>query len=71
MVDSQTPKSAATVRAERKADQARIALLKRQKQDEKEARNKQSWRGRQWLAHDKKMHEYDAELRTLKNKKYG
>ncbi len=71
MADSQTPKPAATVRAERKADQARIALLKRLKQDEKEARGKQSWRDRQWLSHNKKMREYDAELRTLKNKRYG
>jgi len=71
MAESQTPKSAATIRAERKADQVRIALLRRLKQDEKEARNKQSWRGRQWLVHDKKMHEYDVELRMLKNKRYG
>jgi hypothetical protein len=71
MAESQTPKSAATVRAERRADRARIVFLKRQKQDEKEARGRQKWRSREWLAHDKQMRETDAELRKLKTKKYS
>ena len=67
----ETPKSAATMRLERKADKARIALLTRQLREEKEGRRKARWFSSERRAHDKKVREIEPELRTLKNKKYG
>jgi hypothetical protein len=83
MAVADAPKSPATLRAERAAekarraakdkeraaDRARIELLKRQKADEKRIRDGLKW-GPEWSARSKKIREYDAELRTLRNKKY-
>ena len=71
MAKPETPKSAATVRAEQKADKARIDLLKRLIQDEKKARSPLRVLDRERDAHRKKIREYEAELRTLKSKKYS
>jgi putative ubiquitin-RnfH superfamily antitoxin RatB of RatAB toxin-antitoxin module len=71
MAKPETPKSAATLRAEQKADKARIDLLRKLIQDEKKARSQLSFLDRARDAHSKKIREYEAELRTLKSKKYG
>ena len=71
MAKPETPKSAATVRAEQKADKARIDLLEKLIQDEKKARSQLSIFDRKRDAHSKKIREYEAELRTLRSKKYG
>ena len=71
MAKPETPKSRATIRAEQRADKARITFLKRQWQDEKRARGEYGWRTPKWLVHHRKMDEIDAELRTLRSKKYG
>ena len=71
MAKPETPKSAATIRAEQKADKARIDLLKRLIQDEKKARRGTTLLGAAGPAHSKKIREYEAELRILKSKKYG
>ena len=76
MAKPDTPKSPATLRAERaakdkerKADRAKADLLKRRREDEKRERDKLKW-GREWKAHDNKMRELDAELRALRKKTY-
>jgi hypothetical protein len=45
--------------------------LKRLSQDEKKARRGTTFLGAAGPAHSKKIREYEAELRTLKSKKYG
>jgi hypothetical protein len=68
MAEPQTPTSAATRRAERKADKARIALLERQLREEKKARRDAKWFSSERRSHDKKVREIEPELRKLKSK---
>ena len=71
MAEPETPKSRGTIRAEQRADKARIDLLKKLIQDEKNARSRLSIWDRERDAHSKKIREYRAKLRTLKSMMQG
>ena len=71
MAKPETPKSAATLRAARKAGKAQIDLLEKLIQDEKKARSQLSIFDRKRDAHSKKIREYEAKLRKLKSMRYG